>query len=182
VEAHLGVAGEEILYIGDHVYADVHVTKDVLRWRTALVVRELEQEIADAEAFRPDQARLIALMREKAQLELCHAQQRLSLQRLEAGYGEPPQTDTGRIKTQLAALRSELADLDEKIAVLAKRASELGNRRWGPLLRAGNDKSRLARQLERYADVYTSRVANLSYCTPFGYLRAPGGMLPNDVE
>jgi 5'-nucleotidase len=39
-------------------------------------------------------------------------------------------------------------------------------------MRAGNDKSRLARQIERHADVYTSRVSNLLHLTPFGYLRA----------
>ena len=51
---------------------------------------------------------------------------------------------------------------------------------WGPLMRAGNDKSHLARQVERYADVYTSRVSNLLYATPFVYLRSPRGSLPHD--
>jgi HAD superfamily 5'-nucleotidase-like hydrolase len=181
VEAHLGLAGEEILYIGDHVYADVHVTKDVLRWRTALVLRELEQEIADAERFAPEQAQLTEWMAHKGRLELCQAQLRLSIQRSEAGYAPALHDDAARVRTELSLVRVELTALDERIAALAKRASELGNRRWGPLLRAGNDKSRMARQLERYADIYTSRVANLAYCTPFGYLRAPGGALPHDI-
>ena len=47
-------------------------------------------------------------------------------------------------------------------------------------MRAGNDKSQLARQIERYADVYTSRVANLLYATPFAYLRSVRGSLPHD--
>ena len=47
-------------------------------------------------------------------------------------------------------------------------------------MRAGNDKSLFARQVERYADVYTSRVSNLRYETPFGYLRAARGSLPHD--
>jgi hypothetical protein len=35
------------------------------------------------------------------------------------------------------------------------------HRRWGFLSRAGlNDKSQLCRQIEKYADVYTSRVSN----------------------
>ena len=49
-------------------------------------------------------------------------------------------------------------------------------------MRAGNDKSRLARQIERHADVYMSRVSNLLYLTPFGYLRAARGSLPHDTE
>jgi hypothetical protein len=70
--------------------------------------------------------------------------------------------------------------LDEQIAPLAMAAGELVNRRWGPLMRVGNDKSHLARQVERYADVYTSRVSNFLYETPFVFLRSPRGSLPHD--
>jgi 5'-nucleotidase len=79
-------------------------------------------------------------------------------------------------------LRESLTDLDARVADLAREAGELGNRRWGPLMRAGNDKSRMARQLERYADIYTSRVSNLLYCTPYAYLRPRPGSLPHDRE
>lgn len=183
IEAHLGVPGEDILYVGDHVFADVHVTKDVLRWRTALVVRELEQEIADAESFADERAQLLSLMEQKTALEHRYSQLRLYLQRKEHGYA-PPLTaarDAGSARAELAALRGELETIDARVAELARAASELGNRRWGPLLRAGNDKSRMARQLERYADIYTSRVSNLGYYTPFAYLRPPPGTLPHDV-
>ena len=53
---------------------------------------------------------------------------------------------------------------------------------WGLRLRAGNDKSLFARQVEKYADIYTSRVSNLLYETPFGYLRAARGSLPHDQQ
>ena len=56
----------------------------------------------------------------------------------------------------------------------------MGNPHWGPLLRAGNDKSLLAAQVERSADVYTSRVSNFLFVTPFAYLRSPRGSLPHD--
>jgi 5'-nucleotidase len=181
IEAHLKLPGEEILYVGDHVYADVHVTKDVLRWRTALVVRELEQEIADAEAFREQRGQLLELMQRKTVIEHHGSQLRLQLQRQEHGYLPVPARDSAAIRGELSALRSELEALDRRVGELAKQASELGNRRWGPLLRAGNDKSRMARQLERYADIYTSRVSNLGYYTPFAYLRPPAGTLPHDV-
>lgn len=45
-------------------------------------------------------------------------------------------------------------------------------RRWGFLSRAGlNDKSQLCRQIEKYADVYTSRVSNFMRYTPYAYFR-----------
>jgi cell division protein FtsB len=181
IEAHLKLPGEDILYVGDHVYADVHVTKDVLRWRTALVVRELEQEIADAEAFREQRAQLFELMQRKTGIEHQGSQLRLHLQRQERGYLPVPPREPAAVRAELSALRGELEALDRRVAELAKQASELGNGRWGPLLRAGNDKSRMARQLERYADIYTSRVSNLGYYTPFAYLRPPPGTLPHDV-
>jgi len=182
IEQSLGVSGEEILYVGDHVYADVHVSSQILRWRTALVLREIEDEVALVHAFATEQAELDRHMADKARLEREQGALRLSLQRLE--HGAPPLPELPRrresIQARLRELRTELDALDASIAPLARRSGELGNARWGPLLRAGNDKSRLARQLERYADVYTSRVSNLLFLTPFGYLRAPRGSLPHD--
>jgi hypothetical protein len=54
------------------------------------------------------------------------------------------------------------------------------NARWGLLTRAGNDKSHLTRQIERYADIYTSRVSNFLHATPYAYFRSPRGSLPHD--
>ena len=45
VESSLNVHGDEILYVGDHIYTDVSVSKVHLRWRTALICRELEEEV-----------------------------------------------------------------------------------------------------------------------------------------
>ena len=36
IEDYLGLSGSQILYVGDHVFADVHMSKASLRWRTAL--------------------------------------------------------------------------------------------------------------------------------------------------
>jgi HAD superfamily 5'-nucleotidase-like hydrolase len=180
VEEHLGLSGEEILYVGDHVYADVHVSSQIRRWRTALVLRELEHEIEAERTFARKQASLERLMLDKQQLEREQAQLRLCLQRMQVGYAAPLPIDLREVPERLRELRGQLDALDSRIGPLAREASQLGNPRWGPLMRAGNDKSRLARQIERYADVYTSRVSNLLYLTPFGYLRAPRGSLPHD--
>ncbi|MBL9077835.1 MAG: HAD-IG family 5'-nucleotidase [Planctomycetes bacterium] len=182
VQDHFGIAGEEILYVGDHVYADVHVSSQIRRWRTALVLRELEREITAERAFAIEQAELEARMRDKAALEHEQATLRLALQRLEHGAPPPPDTPlhATALHERLRALRAATEALDQQIAPLARRSSQLGHELWGPLLRAGSDKSRLARQIERHADVYTSRVSNLAHLTPFGYLRAARGSLPHD--
>jgi 5'-nucleotidase len=180
VEADLGLSGEEFLFIGDHIFADVHASKSLFRWRTALVIREMEDELLALEGFKRKQQELTHRMEEKEVREREHASLRLALQREEAGYGPRPPASVAEIKTRLQELRKEMTALDEQIAPLAREAVELVNARWGLLMRAGNDKSHLARQVERYADIYMSRVSNLMRHTPYFYLRAPRGSLPHD--
>lgn len=107
---------------------------------------------------------------------------RLGLQRLEQN-GPLPEGVTGsahELRERLRLLRAALETIDERLIPLAQQSGQLAHARWGPLMRAGNDKSRLARQIEGHADIYTSRVSNLLWLTPFGYLRAARGSLPHD--
>ncbi len=181
VESCLGVSGAEILYVGDHLYTDVRVTKDILRWRTALLVRELEEELAQSAAAGVDQARLDQLMADKATLEFEQAQVRLAMQRRLRGYGPQPAGTAEELESRLAALRQRLERLDREIAPLVGSVNRVFNPVWGPLMRTGGEKSHLAWQVERFADIYTSRVTNFLYQTPFAYLRAPRGTLPHDL-
>lgn len=180
VERHLGLVGEEILYVGDHMFGDVRVTKDVLRWRTALILRELEDEIAALSSFAPSESRLAAMMAEKEEVESRLSAIRLQLQRSKLGYGPRREIDPVALQSLHDYLRARRERLDAEIAPLAQAAMELGNKIWGLLMRAGNDKSKLAYQVERYADIYTSRVSNFVHATPFFYLRSPRGSLPHD--
>jgi HAD superfamily 5'-nucleotidase-like hydrolase len=180
VEASLGLTGEEILYVGDHVYADVKASKSVLRWRTALVLRAIEDEIAAFDRFRPHQERLDALMAEKERLEAHYSALKMERQRNRRGYGPRTGRSDGEIERRIQRLRAQLAAIDGEAAPLAQAAGRLVNANWGPLLRAGSDKSHLARQLEASADVYTARVSNFLHYTPFVYLRSHRGSMPHD--
>ena len=182
VEQALGVSGDQILYVGDHLFSDVHVSKDVVRWRTALIVRELEQELEALDAARPQQEQLAGLMQAKERLEFDHAQLRIAIQRKRGGYGPAQKASVGALERQVNDVRSQLAELDEQIAPLAEQSATTSNPHWGLLMRTGNDKSYLARQVERYADVYMSRVSNFLYQTPFVYLRSSRGSLPHDPD
>lgn len=183
VQAALGCDGGEILYIGDHVYADVHVSSRIRRWRAGLVLRELEHEVIAEQRFAASQRDLEGLMRDKERLDREQASLRLALQRAARGAPTPAGVRVGdpTFQQRLQSLRVELDALDQRIAPLARQAAQLGHPTWGPSMRAGNDKSRLARQIEGHADFYTSRVSNLLALTPFGYLRAARGSLPHDA-
>lgn len=182
VEEHLGVSGDQILYVGDHLYSDVHVSKNVLRWRTGLVLREMEAELKALEGFRPQQDQLAQLMEEKERLEFDYCQVRIQLQRKKGKYGPATKATVAALEKQGSDLRARIAELDERIAPLAEAAGTTSNPRWGLLMRSGNDKSYLARQVERYADIYLSRVSNFLYQTPHAYLRSPRGSLPHDPD
>lgn len=171
VEASLGQTRSEILYVGDHLFGDVHVTKNALRWRTALVARRLEYEIRAVLDAGDEQDELTDLMKDKVLID--RRQARLRMARL---------TDPSEeLADQLKAVTTEAVAMDREIAILAQASSNLGNPKWGQLMRAGSDKSLYARQVEKYADVYTSRVSNFIYETPFAYLRAARLTLPHDL-
>ena len=180
VEQDLGISGDEILYVGDHMFGDVHVSKRTLSWRTALVLRELEAEVSALETYGDTERRLLTMMREKESLEARLSQARLALQRLHTGYGPASSEEAATLEMRIQALRGQLVALDADIGPLAQAGTELTNARWGLLTRAGNDKSHLTRQIERYADIYTSRVSNFLHATPFAYFRSPRGRLPHD--
>jgi HAD superfamily 5'-nucleotidase-like hydrolase len=177
VENSLNIHGDEILYVGDHIYTDVSVSKVHLRWRTALICRELEEEYNALICSRPHRATLIDLINQKEVVGDLFNQLRLALQRRTTG--RPAQTlaathmDDKELTETIQKLLIVMQRLDNKIAPLTEADGEHFNRRWGFLSRAGLwDKSHLMRQIEKYADIYTSRVSNFLHYTPFMYFRS----------
>ena len=53
-----GYRGDEILYVGDHIFGDIIRSKDSLNWRTLLIVDELHHEIPILENCRSLQKEL----------------------------------------------------------------------------------------------------------------------------
>lgn len=178
VRASLGPDSVEPLYVGDHLFGDVHVSKEVLRWRTALIARELEAEITAAVRYETEMSELASLMAAKAALERQIAA--IRMERTRAANAPKKGAVDAPAQIVVDQLSHEANLIDDQIAPLAKLSTQLGTKMWGPLMRAGNDKSLYARQVERYADVYTSRVSNLMAETPYAYLRAARGSLPHD--
>ncbi|KAF2310354.1 hypothetical protein GH714_007951 [Hevea brasiliensis] len=81
VENSLNIHGDEILYVGDHIYTDVSQSKVHLRWRTALICRELEEEYTALIRSRDHRAALIELINQKEVVGDLFNQLRLALQR-----------------------------------------------------------------------------------------------------
>uniref|UniRef100_A0A2P2J9V3 5'-nucleotidase domain-containing protein 4 n=3 Tax=Rhizophora mucronata TaxID=61149 RepID=A0A2P2J9V3_RHIMU len=185
VENSLNIHGDEILYVGDHIYTDVSQSKVHLRWRTALICREIEEEYNAMINSRGHQATLIQLINQKEVVGDLFNQLRLALQR--RTKCRPAQTlaatnmDDDKLTETIQKLLIVMQRLDEKIAPMLEVDGELFNKRWGFLSRAGLwDKSHLMRQIEKYADIYTSRVSNFLHYTPFMYFRSQEQTLAHD--
>lgn len=80
----------------------------------------------------------------------------------------------------IAKTKDDLIAVDDLIAPLAVEARQLQNEAWGPMMQAKQDKGSFARQIERYADIYTSRVSNLLFPGPYATFRMGRHDLPHD--
>ena len=128
-ERMVEVIGEQVLYIGDHIYGDILRLKKSHIWRTALVLQELERESrigADVEQRIRD---LTVLDRRRRNLESEIDYQVLVLKRLqkllestlEPHHGEPnpapnpePNYDERPGQSPHAALRPEIEEAKEQ--------------------------------------------------------------------
>ena len=180
VERVFGCSGEEVLYVGDHIFTDVNKAKKELSWRTCMVLQELEREITGLAQGRQQLQELRAVMAqreeyaalrnhvraERARRAALQAQPADSLGSLEAA-GELMRDGDGDA-WEAAAVRSEerlreaIEAAEARILPIIQTEGAHVNRYWGYVSRAGwADKSHLMRQIEKYADIYTSRVSNL---------------------
>lgn len=189
VEQSLGASGDSILYVGDHLYSDVQLAKKwESQWRTCLILRELEEEIDALAAGRQHHARLKDLLNKKEQVGDAFNNLRLAKQRSMAGQqrqeGPGPwmdEADGARVNEALAELLNIMDRLDAVIVPAIEADGAHFNVRWGHLTRAGvNDRSQLQRQVEKYADLYTSRVSNFGRYSPYFYFRSPSQAVVHD--
>lgn len=159
----LGLDGDDILYIGDHIYGDILRLKKDCNWRTAMVVEDLEDEIRKYKDVAPIQQQIDALMTEKEPLEQEHV--KLVSEQIEKG--------TDRHKARIHELQHNIGELDKKIAELIRKNQGIFNKYWGEVMRAGNEESYFAHQTERFACIYMAKLADLLEYSPRTYFRAP---------
>lgn len=182
VEEFLGYSGSKILYVGDHIFSDVNVSKRLLRWRTALILHELEGELVEFTQSEERRQRLQQLMARKEELEHQMSHIRLHLQHLEHELTSVEELGKSQeqLEQELETLRETWKALDDDIIPLVIKESRNFNENWGYLMRDGTDKTHLTHQVEKYADIYTARVSNFAHYTPFCYFRQPNIIAPHD--
>lgn len=192
-ERMAGVRGDQILYVGDHIYGDLIRSKKTSMWRTCMVVSELEEELAKTETLAGKTDKLEKLEKERGILDL---KQNLTLERLTKlkefklqNAGLLTRDDLGAIDAEithamdyLGKINSNLTDILVKINKLEDTVDSSFNPLWGQLFRDGAENTRFAEQIRDYACLYTSRVSNFSGYSPTHYFLTPKDMMPHDLR
>ena len=79
----------------------------------------------------------------------------------------------GKDKTKgLLKFPDKIIQIDKKIAELIQKEHFMYNWHWGPLMRAGNEESYFASQVERYACIYMPTLKELLSFSPSHHFRA----------
>ncbi|AHI07119.1 hypothetical protein BDW_13095 [Bdellovibrio bacteriovorus W] len=167
----LGLAGDDILYIGDHIYGDILRLKKDCNWRTAMVIEELDEEVQNNRQAEPLIQEIETLMRKKEPLE--DELTDLMTRRIEKAADVSDQ--------QIESLQKTISEIDAQISQLIKKQQSMYNGNWGQLMRAGNEESYFAYQLDRYACVYMQKLGDLLDLSPRTYFRAPRRPLAHEI-
>ena len=159
----LSCVGEQVLYVGDHIYSDIRSTKVSSTWRTALVVSELEEELQQRGELSTSIAHLRVLNAEVADLGRRRDDVRdvLALCAALSGDGVHVASEVeARARRLLDDLRLEHRALRERAASLDEFITRHWNPTWGSVFKQGRSKSLFGGQVDEFACLYTSRVSN----------------------
>jgi HAD superfamily 5'-nucleotidase-like hydrolase len=191
-------SGDEILYIGDHTFGDILRAKELSRWRTAMVIQELEHEIeceGATMATHDDLGRLVAA-RGRLTAQIARVRRRLQAVRHgeqpaeefaeEPGSGretaDPSLADSSRrLEERLVRLQDESARHAREIRTLREQIDATFNPRWGKLFKCGEINSRFGHQVKDFACVYTSAVRNFLEYPEGVYFRSPREIMPHEM-
>lgn len=192
-ERMAGIRGDEIFYVGDHIYGDILRSKKDSLWRTCMIVSELEEELAKTEALNPKIEKLEKLKKEKNTLDLKESTCLERINKLREfkihNFDQLTKADLKVIDDEinrgleyLGKISANLTDILVKINKLESSLDAAYNPMWGELFREGTENTRFADQIKDYACLYTSRVSNFSHYSPTKYYQSPKDMMPHEVS
>ncbi len=190
-EKHIGLSGDEVLYVGDHIYGDILRSKRDSAWRTVMIIPEMETELRNRHRIAPTIDEWDRYERQLRQIS-----DRLSfdtdlLGRLRAGgeialFNGDPMTDVtsavGAFETELKEQTARYHQLVGHCRALERNIDSQFHPRWGSLFKEGNEHSIFGSQVASYACLYTSRVSNFLAYAPTHYFRSPPDYLPHEIQ
>tara|TARA_R110002072_G_scaffold534_8_gene4291 strand:- start:42142 stop:43503 length:1362 start_codon:yes stop_codon:yes gene_type:complete len=170
LQEDLGLEGDEILYLGDHIYGDVVSLKKTFNWRTALVLDPLADEIKSIENSASIQKNIDIAMEKKEKLEL----KLIELEDYKFNNSDKSQKD------EISKIYSQIDSKNKEISSQINAYKEHFNPYWGEMMRAGQEESRFADQVEKYACIYMTKIEDLLVHSPRTYFRPNRRDLPHE--
>lgn len=170
IQKSSGLTGEQILYLGDHIYGDVLQIKKTCNWRTGLVIDELIHETEANTKSAPISAEINILMKQKIDME----------QKLDQLFDREQDKGKKPDKAKLQEHFQKIEKVDKKIGKLIRSHTQHFNAYWGETMRAGVEPSRLAGQIEKYACIYMAKVSDFIDYSPRTYFRPKKKSLPHE--
>lgn len=167
----LNLSGDDILYIGDHIYGDILRLKKDCNWRTGLIVDEIEQEIVSLKKSKPIDDEINKLMNSKEPLER-------DLLKIQTDHDEGKNTS----KDDAMKLQDDISAIDRQISDLITKHKTHFNPHWGEMMRIGSEESYFASQVERFACIYMAHLNDLVELSPRTYFRGFRRVLPHENE
>jgi len=161
IQKDMGLSDDEILYLGDHIYGDVVKLKKECGWRTALVIEELNEEVLAYKSTKQISKDIDELMEEKVITE----------KSIDDLYAKEYEFGEAVSKDDLHAQFDKVEKIDKKIGQLIKEYESNFNPYWGEVMRAGAEPSIYASQIERYACIYMTSIADFKHYSPRTYFR-----------
>lgn len=161
LQADMGLKGDEILYLGDHIYGDILRLKKACDWRTALVIEELDQEVQAYKSTKEHSVEIDNLMEQKIALE----------KQIDELYAKEHEFKEEVAKEQVLSKFDEIEKIDRAIGKQIKQYEKHFNPYWGEVMRAGAEPSVFASQIERYACIYMTKIADFKDYNPRHYYR-----------
>lgn len=187
LDKHLGVGGDQVLYVGDHIYGDVLRAKKESAWRTMMVIQEMASELRAIERVRDHLARVEELgeLGEIAADEIrLHQAQLLAIDEAiaRARGAVPTSLAAARVvhRKALARARARLASIEREHDELEEAVDRSFHPVWGSLFKTGHEVSSFGDQVEQWACLYTDRVSNLARYPNNHYFRGPLDRMPHE--
>jgi 5'-nucleotidase len=180
------LAGDEVLYIGDHIYGDVLRTKKETAWRTMMIVQEMDAEIAVHDSRTDELARLDALHDDRERVLDDMRGHQVQLKVVERSIDEAGRASAALGASRVALRKSIERDKARLLEIEAEHSQLEGSIEaafhpyWGSAFSTGEELTVFGDQVEQYACLYTGRVSNLLQYSPTYYFRGPRDRMPHE--
>jgi 5'-nucleotidase len=190
-EEIIGSKGDEVLYIGDHIYGDILRSNKDSGWRTVLVIEELETELAKRQEVYHDVRSLYKLeeKREKLDYELTMYTNKVKkletfktehFIKLTAQEKELTDKAISDFNIIVHNLESKLEKVVDQISDFRGKIDATYHQKWGPVFQESDEISRFGDQVRDYACIYTSRISNFFFYPVDNYFKSLRDIMPHE--